>query len=191
MIIAISGDPGSGKSTAAEKIARKLNWPRFYLGKIRRLKAKALGLTLAAYNKLGETDPATDWQIDQAVKQLAKKHKNFVIESRTAWHFLPHSIKIYLSVDELVGAKRIFKELKSPNQRNEADRLCSLQAVLKNLRQRKSSDYKRYKKYYGFNLFNKKNYDFILDTSALNKRQVFNGVYRYLKNRLKLVDPVK
>lgn len=188
MIITINGTPGSGKTTIAEKLASKLGWPRFYGGGIRRLKAKSMGLTLAEYNRLGETDQRTDFEVDNYLKQIAKKHNNCIIESRTAWHLMPNSIKIYIDVDEKIGAERVFKELKKHNQRNEDRQLRSIQEVLKSHKQRKLSDYKRYKKYYGFNLNNKKNYDFILDTTDLNKKQVFVETYKYIKNRLKSVD---
>ncbi len=188
MIIAISGAPGSGKSTVAKKIAKKLNWPKFYLGEIRRLKAKSNGLTLAEYNKLGETDPATDLELDGYVKCLPEKYKNFIIESRTAWHFFPKAIKIYIDVDEKIGAKRVFLELQRHNKRNEDLKLTTVQAVLKSHRRRQSSDKKRYEKYYNFDLYNKKGYDFILDTTNLNKKQVFDEVYKYIQRRLKLVD---
>ncbi|NCQ16445.1 hypothetical protein GW814_02210, partial [Candidatus Falkowbacteria bacterium] len=135
--------------------------------------------------------PSTDYELDRYVKRLEKKYKNFIIDSRTAWHFLPKSIKIYTTVDKKIGAERVFKELQKSTRRNEGSELRTKQAVLKSHLERKKSDQKRYKKYYGFNLFNKNNYDFILDTSALNEKQVFNGVYRYLKDRLKLVNPVK
>lgn len=181
MIIAISGNPGSGKSTVAKKLAKKLGWPRFYGGGIRRMKAKSMGLTLAEYNKLGEKDKSTDSEVDNYLKQIARQYKNCIIESRTAWHLMPDSIKIYIDVDEKIGAKRVFAELKKHNKRNEDKKLNTLKAVLASHRQRKQSDNKRYKKYYHFNLYNKKNYDFILDTTNLNKRQVFDKVYAYLK----------
>lgn len=188
MVITINGTPGSGKSTVAKKLAKKLNWPRFYGGGIRRIKAKAMGLTLAEYNKFGEEDTSTDFEVDNYLKKIAKQHKNCIIESRTAWHLIPNSIKIYIDVDEKIGAKRVFAELKKHNKRNEDEKLHSVQEVLKSHRQRKLSDYKRYKKYYHFNLYNKKNYDFILSTTDLNKKQVFDQVYDYAKTQIKTVD---
>jgi len=188
MVITINGTPGSGKSTVAKKLAKKLKWPRFYGGGIRRMNAKAMGLTLAEYNKLGEKDPSTDFGVDSHLKKIAKKHPNCIIEGRTAWHLIPKSIKIYIDVDEKVGAKRVFNELKKHNKRNEDKNLHSITEVLKSHKQRKLSDYKRYKKYYHFNLYNKKNYDFILDTTNLNKKQVFSEIYNYIKKQLKLVD---
>lgn len=191
MVITINGTPGSGKSTVAKKLAKKLNWPRFYGGGIRRLKAKSLGLTLTEYNRLGEKDSRTDYDVDNYLKRIAKTYNNCLIESRTAWHLIPDSIKIYIDVDEKIGAIRVFNELKKHNKRNEDKELNSLPAVLKSHRQRKLSDYKRYKKYYGFNLYCKKNYDFTLNTTNLNKKQVFAEIYKYIKSRLKLIDKTR
>lgn len=191
MIITINGNPGSGKSTVAKKLAKKLGWPRFYGGGIRRLQAKSMGLTLAEYNKLGEKDANTDFKVDNYLKKNAGQYKNCLIESRTAWNFFPESIKIFIDVDEKIGAERVFAELQKNNKRNEGKKLHSVKEVLKSHQQRKLSDYKRYKKYYHFNLHDKKNYEFILDTTFLNKKQVFDQVYKYAKTRLKPVDPVK
>jgi CMP/dCMP kinase len=188
MVITINGTPGSGKSTVAKKLAKKLNWPRFYGGGIRRMQAKTMGLTLAEFNKLGEKESFTDNEVDNYIKQIPKKHPQCIIESRTAWHLIPKSIKIYIDVDEKTGAERVFNELKKHDKRNEDKKLHSIREVLKSHKQRKLSDYKRYKKYYHFNLYNKKNYDYILNTTNLNKKQVFSEVYNYIKKRLKLVD---
>jgi len=186
MVITVNGTPGSGKSSVSKKLAIKLGWPRFYGGGIRRIQAKAMGLTLAEFNKLGETDNSTDFVVDNYLKELPKRYPNCIIESRTAWHLIPNSIKLYLDVDEKIGAERVFNELKKSSKRNEDKKLHSIAAVLKSHQRRKLSDYRRYKKYYHFNLYDKKNYDFVLDTTNLDKKQVFAEIYQYLKKRLKL-----
>jgi CMP/dCMP kinase len=186
MVITINGEPGSGKSTIAKRLAKKLNWPRFYGGGIRRIKAKEMGLTLTEYNKLGETDPSTDFEVDGYLKRVAKECDNCIIESRTAWSFIPKSIKLFYEVNEKVGAARVFKELLKNNNRNEGKKLNSVNNVLISHRQRKISDRKRYKKYYNFDLNSKKGYDYILNTTNLTQKQEFDETYKYIRKRLKL-----
>jgi len=184
MIISIGGGAGSGKSTVAKKLAEKLNWPRYYIGKIRREIAKKQGLTLAEYNKVGEKDPATDLEVDKYQKKLGQTKDNFIVEGRTSWHFIPHSLKIYLDVDEKIAARRIFKELKGGHNRNEDKNLETVADVLKSQQARIKSDKKRYKKYYQIDVYDKKNYDFVLDTTGLNKKQVFDKIYDFIKSKL-------
>ncbi len=185
MIISIGGTQGSGKSTIAKMIAEKLNWPRYYMGEIRREAAKKMGLTLAEYNKLGEKDPSTDLEVDKLQEELGKTKDDFIIEGRTSWHFIPHSLKIYLDVKDEVGAQRIFKNLKTNSKRNEDKNLDTVEDVLRSTRARQESDNKRYKKYFNINVHNKNNYDFYLDTSDLKIEEVFNKTFEFIEKNLK------
>ncbi len=185
MIITISGTPGSGKSTIAKKLAQKLKWPHYYIGALRRKKAKERGMTLAEYNKLGETDSSTDLEVDNYQKKLGQTQDNFIIEGRTSWYMIPHSIKLFFNVDENEGAKRVFKELQKQNSRNEDINLRTITDVLASHRQRKKSDIMRYEKYYNINdVFNANHYDYIFNTTALNAKQVFKQVYSYIQNKI-------
>jgi cytidylate kinase len=165
-------------------LASKLDWPRYYIGGLRREAAKKRGLTLAEYNKLGETDPATDKEIDLYQEELGKKEDNFIIEGRTSWYFIPQSLKIYLDVSPEVAAKRIFHNLQSKNDRNEGSHLDSIEAVLASNKQRLASDKLRYRQYYNIDVFDPKNYDFYLDTTNMNPEQAFDIVYGFVKNNL-------
>lgn len=185
MIISFSGEAGSGKSTIAKMLAEKLNWPRYYIGGLRRQKAALRGLTLDEYNKLGETDPATDKEVDEYQTKLGQTKDNFIIEGRTSWHFIPHSFKIFLNVNEKIGAKRIFNELKGKDGRNEARRLNTIDDVIKSLKERKKSDILRYKKYFNINAYDKKNYDLVIDTSKKTAAQVFDEIYALIAKKLK------
>lgn len=185
MIISFNGDEGSGKSTIAQKVADDLDYPRHYMGQIFRDMAKKRGLTLVEYLKLGETDPQVDKEVDDYLLKLAEEKKDFVIESRTAWHLIPTSLKIYLKVDEEEGAKRIFKELQKNNSRNEDVKVDSVERVLASNHRRKETDDLRYKKYYGIDIRDPKNYDFVLDTTNLSKDEVFEKVLDFVKNNFK------
>lgn len=184
MIISFNGDEGSGKSTIAKLVSVELDYPRYYMGQIFRDMAAKRNMTLVEYLKLGETDSSVDKEVDDYLIDLSKKESDFVIESRTAWHFIPQSIKIYLCVDENEGAKRIFKELQKENQRNEITGTFSLEDILKKIQERRLTDDTRYMKYYGINIRDEKNYDFALDTTNLSKEEVFEKVMGFIKQQV-------
>jgi cytidylate kinase len=186
MIISFAGNAGSGKSTVAEKIADKLGWPRYYIGGLRRERAKELGLTLEEYNKLGESDPKTDFEVDEYQTELAKNNDNFIIEGRTSWHFIPQSFKIFIDVDEKVGAERILSALKSGQDRNEVKgNIESLEEMMIKNRERKTSDTLRYQKYYSINCYDSSNFDLIIDSSELTPDKVFDKVYKSILAKIR------
>ncbi|MFA6106637.1 MAG: cytidylate kinase family protein [Patescibacteria group bacterium] len=185
MIISFNGLPGSGKSTISKKLAERLGWPLYNIGAIRRQKAGERGMTLAEYNKLGETDPSTDTEVDEYQKKLGRTSDNFVIDGRQSWNFIPHSLKIFLTVDEKTGAERIFNELKKSDHRNEDRGLDSLDDLIASQRKRMESDRLRYEKYYQIDVFNPSHYDFVLDTTSLSPDEVFDKVYEFVDSRMK------
>jgi CMP/dCMP kinase len=185
MIISINGPAGSGKSTVAKKLADILGWPFYNMGGIRRQKAKERGMTLMEYNKLGETDPSTDFEVDEYLQTLAQNEDNFIIDSRTAWHFIPNSVKIYIDVDEREAANRVFKELQENQARNEDSGLKSVEDVLASQQERKKCDIARYEKYYGIDMYDMANYDFVIDSTNLTREQVFNNVWGHIAVGLK------
>lgn len=184
MIISISGAIGSGKTTIAKKLAKELAWPRYYIGGLRRDRAKKRGMTLSEYNKLGEIDPSTDLEVDKYQEELGRQKDNFIIEGRTSWHFIPHSLKLYFDVEETEGAKRVFKELQNKNNRNEGGEIKDLNQVLKRNRARVKSDKLRYEKYFQIDAYDKKNYDYVIDTTNLTPKEVFEKVYQIIKQNL-------
>lgn len=183
MIISLSGAQGSGKSTIAKKLAKELNWPHFYIGGIRRKIAKDKGMTLAQYNKLGESDPSTDLEVDDYQKKLGETKDKFIIEGRTSWYFIPHSFKIYLDVDKKEGAKRILAHLQEDNDRNEDKGIVDKESMLKSLAKRAKSDAYRYRKYYNIDVHDKSHYDYVLDTSKLSAEEVFEQILKEIKKR--------
>lgn len=184
MIISFNGDHGSGKSTIAEKVSSVLGYSRFYIGQIFRDMAKEKDMTLEDFQKLHKYDSSADKAVDDYVVKLSKENDNFVIESRTAWHFIPNSLKIYLKVSDQEAARRILKELNSENRKNELVDVSSEEEIVKNLRDRKERDDDRYRRYYGINIRKESNYDFVLDTTDLSIEEVFKKVMDFIKSKI-------
>jgi len=182
MIISFNGSEGSGKSGIAKRLAARLGWPYYDIGGLRRTMAAEKGLTLEEYNKLGETDPSTDLEVDNYQTSLGRTNDNFVIVGRTSWHFIPQSLKIFLTTRLEVGAERIFKDLAT---RNEGKNLKTLEDLIASLRRRTESDIYRYQKYFSIDVFNLENFDWILDTSDLTEDEVYEQVFGFVQRKLR------
>ncbi len=188
-IITISGTPGSGKSTIAKAICKKLKAKRIYVGQYMRELARKKGMTLAELGKLAQTDPKIDIKADKETaknaRQLAKRYP-VVVEGRVQFHFLPESIKLFIKANLEQAAKRIWKDLNNSaknKKRNEA-KVKNISELKKQILIRKKSELIRYKKYYHLNHCQTKHYDFVLDTSHINAKQAIDKTWVYLQKTL-------
>jgi cytidylate kinase len=184
MIISFCGDNGSGKSTIAIKVANKLEFKHYHMGQVLRDMAKKKNITLEELNELREKDLNFDKSVDDFLIKLGKDSDNFVIESRTAWFFIPNSLKIYLKVEAKEAAKRIFLELQSENKRNEGNNLDSEEKVLESIKKRQDKDNGIYQKLYGIDIRDEKHFDFILDTTHLSIEEVFNKIMEFINSKI-------
>jgi len=175
MIISISGLPGSGKSTVAKMLSEKLGWERIFMGGIMRQMADKKGVSILELMKQAETDGSIDEDVDNYVSDLGKTKDNFIIESRTAFHFIPDSLKVYLKVDPGEGAKRIFKDLGKAD-RKEEDRANNPVQLAKFLAERVAIDQERYQKYYGIDFQNENNYDLVINSTNLTPEDVMEKI---------------
>lgn len=184
MIVTIGGDAGSGKSTVAQLLAKKLEYAYHSVGNLRRQMAAARGLTIEEYNKLGESDPSTDREPDEYQAKLGRTQDNFVLESRLGWKFIPKSFKVFLAVDEKVAAERILKDHKKKHRPSEQT-IKTLDEAIKHIRERRKSDLLRYKKYYKIDHLDQKHYDFVIDTSKSTVEKVVDIILEEVKKRQK------
>ncbi len=176
MIIALGGKAGTGKSTVAEFIARKLKLKHYSNGDFMRELAEKRGISLLELSKIAETTREIDEMLDKRQKELGKKEDNFVIDSRLGFHFIPKAKKIFLDCDLEIRARRILDD-KSRKEKNE-----DLKSAIKNIRARESSELLRYKKYYNIDPYNPENYNLVIDTTALTVKQTSEKIIEFLKS---------
>lgn len=186
MIISLNGKPGSGKSTVATRLAAALGYERIYIGGMRREMARRKGMTLQEFNAWSESHPEGDTEFDEYLTELGKTKDDFIIESRTAFHFIPHAIKIFLDVSVEVGSQRIWDAIRQGAQdRNEGVNLTDYVAVENAVRARLASDQLRYQKYYHLDIFSPAHYDLFLDTTDLTPEAEYRQVWEFVQSRLK------
>jgi cytidylate kinase len=80
-------------------------------------------------------------------------------------------------------------ELQKKNERNEIKKVTSKEDVLRKIQERRTTDDKRYLKYYNINIREEKNYDFVLDTTNLNPQEVFEKVMGFINSNLDAKKP--
>lgn len=162
-IITIVGYPGSGKSSTARGVAEALGYERFSSGGLMRELGAARGLSIEETNKVAETDPSFDREVDKALQALHAREK-LVVDSRIAYHWLPDAYKVLLKLDLRVAAERVYAQLQEEGRENE--RAASVEEVYRHLKSRIESECKRYWATYGIDYRDETHFDLIIDTGA-------------------------
>lgn len=178
MRITISGKAGTGKSTVANLLSKKLKLKHYSIGDLMRVMAKEKGLSLLEFNKLAEKDASIDFELDNKLKELGKTKNNFVVDGRLTGFFIPYAdVRVFLDADDKVRAQRIMKDTRHQEKSK------SLQETISNIKKREESEKKRYNKYYGIDYTNKKLYNFIINTTKLTSNQVVEKIIRFVKRK--------
>jgi cytidylate kinase len=174
--ISVTGDLGSGKSTVCRYLKENLGLNVYSIGLIQRSLAEKYNMDICSFNKYMETHPEIDEEIDTELTKIGKRDENMVLDSRMAWHFVPDSFKVYLSVQPDAAAHRVLRD-----QRGTVESYASLDEAKSRLIERKSSENLRYITKYGVDCSNPENYDLIIDTTNLSPEQVAETIMSKLK----------
>ena len=165
-IVTLSGDIGGGKSSVARILNEKLGFQLISAGGIQREIAASMGLTTLQLNEWSAKDRSVDDKIDSHTKWLGETSNHIIVDSRLAWHFIPAAYKVFLSVDPLVGAERVFEASRSDEFHG------SLAEALENNLARTRLEAARYRTLYGIELRDYRNYDLVVDTSYVSPQTV-------------------
>ncbi len=188
-IITISGTPGSGKSTVAKKLAKKFQAKRIYIGGLWRQMAKEKKLTLEELNKFIIKNPDYDKDMDKKIAEEARRlslKSPVIVEGRVQFAWLPESIKLFITAQPQEAARRVWQQIQNEGQRksrNEA-KISSLAQLKAKQQYRLKNDQKRYKKLYKIDYTDHSQYDFVLDTTAINAQEATAKAADFIENKL-------
>ena len=176
-IVTISGDLGSGKSTVARMLAQKLGWQYYSTGMAQREIAIKMGVTTVELNQLALSDKSIDQMIDAVFQNPPWGRKPCVVDSRLAFHFLPRSFKVCLTVKPEVAAQRILNDQTRTGER----KYKTLKQALIACQKRRKLELSRFIENYNLDITNPDNFDYVLDTSELSPLQTCNRILKALK----------
>ncbi len=169
-IITIAGAPGSGKSSTVAGVARLLGYEHFSSGDLFRKMAAERGMSIEEINFAAETQKEIDRGVDEFLLRLGKERDNFVVDSRTAFHWMPESFKIFLRLDPHIAAERIFAQIQNGERASQS--ASSLNQLFDDTLKRIASEKKRFWDLYHIDFTDTKNYDVIIDTGVNDLRKV-------------------
>jgi CMP/dCMP kinase len=185
-IITLSGKPGSGKSSTADRVAEMLGYSRYSTGDIVRTMIKKKKMTLAEFNALAEKDSSFDHELDEELRKM-REQQDVVIDSRLGFYWIPESFKVYLDLDPDVAIARIYKDSNINALRGGTeDNTDGMDAVINQVNERLNNERRRFKKLYNVNPYASLNFDLIIDTSRHSPQTValtvFDSYNKWLKS---------
>jgi CMP/dCMP kinase len=163
-LITISGLPGSGKSSTANKVAELLGYQRFSSGDFLRGVAASRGLTIGELLTTAESQQEIDHEIDSKLAEMGTTENNMVIDSRLAFHWIPTSFKVFLSLDLAIAAQRLYNQIQQEGRTSQ--HASSIDEVHADIEHRIASDRKRYTALYNLDYTDPSNYDLIVDSGT-------------------------
>lgn len=167
IIIAVSGKPGTGKTTYAKHLAREFKLRYVSSGEVFRRIAQERGIDLVELHKLAERDQSIDREVDARALEEAKRGGVVVEGHLAAWLLRDVAdLKIVLTAPLEVRAERVSKREGRPIDR-----------VMEEVKAREESNRARALKYYGVDIEDLSIADIVINTAVFD----IEGIKRALE----------
>lgn len=161
VVIALSGLHGAGKTTVARALKERLNLGYLSAGEVFRRMAEERGMSLEEFTRYVEEHPEVDKQIDERTAKAAERG-DVIIDARLAgWMAERADLKVLLTAPLETRVKRIAER---EGRRYEE--------VLKETRERESSEARRFKELYGIDVSDWSIFDLVVNTERWGAEEV-------------------
>lgn len=173
--ITISGAPGSGTTTVAKILEKKLGIKHIYSGDVFRNLAKKHNMSLVEFGTYCEHHREIDEELDTYQKNVLQSGK-IILEGRIAgWIASKGNIpafKVLLEADEKTRVERIVKRERGDFKEKKQEMLT-----------RERSEAKRYKEYYNIDVKDISIYDIVIDTTNKAPEEIGDIINRTLQHK--------
>ena len=169
MIITISGMPGSGKSSVARLIARRLRLRHISIGQRIRAIAKNQGKDI---NKLMDDRVAFNAiqrEIERYIDELSERD-DLIIEGRDAFYHIRDALHVFLLVEDQEAARRIYEDAR------DTEAYESIDEAKKELAVRRERERALYKRLHTIDIYNPRHYTLVIDTTHLSVDEVADQI---------------
>jgi cytidylate kinase len=170
VLLTIGGFAGSGKTTVASGLSRKLGFTHVSAGEVFRELARERAMSLEQLSKLAETQPEIDKMVDRRQAELARSCESAVVDGRLSGWVLKADIAVWLKAPLELRAERIAG-------REGKQRVVALEET----RARESSETLRYRAFYDIDVTNLDIYDLVIDTAHWDQHAVIALIAQAVK----------
>ncbi len=174
--ITLSGDLGSGKSSVATELERRLGMPICSTGELHRKIAAELGQSALETNRTALTDDSIDRRIDGMTVEIGRGDVPTIFDSRMAWHMVDDALRVHLVVDADEAARRVFSRAATA-----VEGYRSVHEASEGLKERASVERRRFSAKYGVDIVALANYDLVVDTTRLPVEAVADLIERIFR----------
>lgn len=171
VVVTIGGPPGSGKSTAGRRAAKRLGLEYRSVGELFRAEGARRGMDVEAFGAFAGSHPEVDRELDRAMQALAAPGR--VLEGRVQGALCRRRgtpvVDIAITADEAV---RIARVAGRDGQ--------SLEEAGRRVREREASERERYRRFYGIDL-DLERPDLTVDSTRATPDEVADAIVAFVR----------